>query len=183
MTLPVLFTRNLVLRPPGREDFEAWAAFHADAEAMRFLGGTQVRALAWRSLCGMAGAWTVRGFAMFSMVERETGRWVGRVGPWQPEGWPRPEIGWGVAREYAGRGYAREAAVAAIDYAVDVLSWTDVAHHIDPENARSIRLAERLGATNRGPTQLPAPLDQHRVDNWGQSAESWRARRGAQGLA
>jgi RimJ/RimL family protein N-acetyltransferase len=112
-----------------------------------------------------------------AVIERKSGRWVGRIGPWEPEGWPRREIAWGVAREFAGRGYAHEAAVAAIDYAVDMLGWTDIAHHIDPANTRSIRLAERLGAVNRGPTHLPAPLDALNVDNWGQGAESWRARR------
>jgi hypothetical protein len=103
---------------------------------------------------------------MFSVVERESGRWVGRVGPWQPEGWPRREIAWGVARDFAGRGYAHEAATAAIDYATDLLGWTDIAHHIDPANTRSIRLAERLGAVNRGPTSLPSPLEGLNVDNW-----------------
>ena len=176
MTLPILFTPNLLLRPLNGDDFEPWAAFHADEETMRFFGGTQLRSMAWRGLCAMVGAWTVRGFSMFSVIERASGRWVGRVGPWEAEGWPRPEIAWGVAREFAGRGYAHEAAVATIDYAVDVLGWTDIAHHIDPNNQRSIRLAERLGAVNRGPTRLPPPLDHQRVGNWGQSAASWRAR-------
>ncbi len=78
----------------------------------------------------MVGAWSVRGFAMFSVIERDTGRWVGRIGPWQPEGWPGREVGWGVARAFAGRGYAHEAAVAAMDYAVDVLGWDHVIHTI-----------------------------------------------------
>ena len=56
MTLPILFTRNLILRPAASEDFEGWAAFHADGETMRYLGGTQVRAVAWRGLCALAGA-------------------------------------------------------------------------------------------------------------------------------
>jgi RimJ/RimL family protein N-acetyltransferase len=180
VTAPILFTRNLILRPPNGEDFEAWADFQADEETMRYLGGVQTREQAWRSLCTMAGAWTVRGFSMFSLVERETGRWVGRVGPWQPEGWPGTEVGWGVAREFAGKGYAYEAAVASIDYAVDLLGWTEIIHTIDPDNIRSIRLAERLGATNRGPTRLPAPLSDLPVDNWGQSADSWRTRRQAE---
>jgi RimJ/RimL family protein N-acetyltransferase len=179
MTLPVLFTRHLMLRVPNGDDFEAWAAFHADEETMRFLNGVQSRPLAWRSLCGMAGAWLVNGFSMFSLIERDTGRWVGRVGPHWPDGWPGTEIGWGVAREFAGRGYAYEAAVASIDYAVDVLGWTEIIHTIDPDNHRSIRLAERLGATNRGPTKLPPPLENVPVDAWSQSADEWRARRQA----
>ena len=147
---------------------------------MRFLGGVQARGAAWRSLCTMVGAWSVRGFAMFSVIERDTGRWVGRIGPWQPEGWPGREIGWGIAREFAGRGYAHEAAGAAMDYAVDVLGWDHVIHTIDPDNVGSIRLAQRLGAVNQGPVCLPAPLENFQVDAWGQSADQWRARRAAQ---
>lgn len=177
MTGPVLHTERLILRPLSGEDFEPWVAFQADPGTMRFLGGVQSRQEAWRSLCVMAGAWAVNGFSMFSLIERDTGRWVGRVGPWQPEGWPGREIGWGVAREYAGRGYAHEAAAASMDYAVDVLGWTDIIHTIDPDNAPSIRLAQRLGAVNRGPTRLPPPLEHLPVDAWGQTADQWRAAR------
>lgn len=179
MNGPVLFTERLVLRPPQPEDFEGWVAFQADAETTRFVGGVQERAAAWRSFCTMAGAWQIRGFAMFSMIERATGRWIGRTGPWQPEGWPGTEVGWGVLPEFAGRGYAHEAAAASIDYAVDVLGWTDIIHTIDSENLPSIRLAQRLGAVNRGPTRLPPPYQDFPVDAWGQSAAEWRARRNA----
>lgn len=145
---------------------------------MRFLGGVQARGAAWRNLCTMVGAWSVRGFAMFSVIERDTGRWVGRIGPWQPEGWPGREVGWGVAWEFAGRGYAYEAACAAMDYAVDALGWDHVIHTIDPENSGSIKLAQRLGSVNQGPVSLPAPLESFRVDAWAQSADQWRAHRG-----
>lgn len=177
MTGPILFTPRLILRPMTAEDFDAWADFHADPETMRFLGGGTTRSAAWRSLCAMAGAWTIRGFSMFSMIHRESGQWIGRTGPWQPEGWPGTEVGWGIARAFAGQGYAYEAAVASMDYAVDILGWTDIIHTIDPENTASIALAKRLGSANGGSTQLPPPLDGFRVDAWGQSAAQWRAGR------
>ena len=63
----------------------------------------------------MISAWHENGFAMFSVIERATGRWIGRVGPWMPEGWPSSEIGWAVIREYWGRGFATEEAAASID--------------------------------------------------------------------
>ncbi len=66
----------------------------------------------------------------------------------------------------------------AMDYAVDVLGWDDIIHTIDPANRLSIRLAERLGSANRGPTRLPPPVDGFTVDAWGQSAAEWRARGG-----
>lgn len=176
----MLFTPRLMLRPLSGDDLDAYAAFAGDPEQMRFLGGAMSRAVAWRDLTVRAGAWMTRGFSMFSVIERDTGRWVGRIGPWQPEGWPGTEVGWGVDRRFAGKGYAYEAAVAAIDYAVDVLGWTNIIHTIDPDNLASIRLAERLGSTNRGPSALPDPLAHFRVDAWGQSADQWRARRTAQ---
>ncbi|OQW43822.1 MAG: acetyltransferase [Proteobacteria bacterium SG_bin6] len=178
MSGPVLTTERLVLRLPEAGDLDGFATFAADAETMRHLGGVKTRSEVWRSLCEMRGAWEIRGFAMFSVIERATGRWVGRIGPWQPEGWPGTEVGWGVLPEFAGRGYAYEAAVAAMDYAVEVLGWDDICHTIAPDNHRSIALAERLGSVNRGPTQLPPPLEAFPVDNWGQSTEAWRARRG-----
>ena len=174
---PLLVTEHLILRPPAAEDLDGWAAFHADPEAMRFLGGVVSRAASWRMLCTMAGAWHIRGFSMFSLIERSSGRWVGRVGPWQPEGWPGTEVGWGVLPEFAGRGYAREAAIASIDFAVEMLHWDEVIHCIDPANSASIKLAERLGAVDRGPTTLPAPLDVFAVNRWSQSAAEWKARR------
>lgn len=174
---PLLMTERLILRPPSAEDLEGWVKFYADEETMRFIGGVQARSQAWRSLCGMAGAWNIRGYGMFSLIRRETGEWIGRVGPWQPEGWPGEEVGWGVARDHAGKGYAREAAIASIDYAFEILGWESVIHTIDPANTSSIRLAEALGSTNQGPTRLPEPFHDHRVDAYGQTREQWRANR------
>ncbi|MEO5865998.1 MAG: GNAT family N-acetyltransferase [Sphingomonas sp.] len=178
---PILFTKRLILRPTTAEDFEGYAAFCADPETMRFLGGTKTRSEAWRIFATAAGAWTVCGYSFFSVIERETGRWIGRIGPWMPEGWPGCEVGWGLASAFAGRGYAYEAAVAAMDYAVDILGWDDIIHTINPENVASIALAQRLGSSNRGATKLPAPLTDFRVDAWGQSASQWRERRGGAG--
>ncbi|PCD02361.1 GNAT family N-acetyltransferase [Sphingomonas spermidinifaciens] len=176
-TGPVLFTPRLLLRLPEPQDFDGWAAMCADPDTMRFLGGAMVREAAWRDFALRRGAWDVRGFSMFSVIERATGAWVGRIGPWQPEGWPGTEVGWGVHPAFAGRGYAHEAAVACMDYAVDVLGWADVIHTIDPANTRSIALAERLGSRDRGPVRLPAPLAHFTVHAWGQRAGEWRARR------
>jgi RimJ/RimL family protein N-acetyltransferase len=126
---------------------------------------------------GMAGAWALTGVAMFSVLEKETGRWVGRLGPWRPADWPGPEVGWGIVREAWGRGYATEGATAAIDFAFDQLGWDEVIHCIDPDNFASQAVARRLGSANRGPGRLPAPYEDARIDIWGQSREQWRARK------
>lgn len=173
-----LETPRLLLRPPAPEDFDAFAAFQGDAEVMRFLGSAaQPRSVAWRNFLTMAGAWTIQGYGMFSVIEKESGRWVGRVGPWQPEGWPGTEVGWGILRECWRRGYATEAATAAIDWAFDRLGWTEVIHVIDVDNVASQGVARRLGSRNRGRGRLPEPYSTHVIDVWGQTKAEWRANR------
>lgn len=176
MVPPVLETERLILRLPEERDFEAWAAFKADPESTRFLGGVQSRAAAWRALASIVGSWSLRGCGFFAVEEKGSGRWVGHVGPWYPEGWPGREIGWSIAPEFQRRGYAREAAVAAIDFAFDELGWAEVIHCIDPDNLPSIRLAERLGSRlRRRGVDLP-PFDVS-VDVYGQSCAEWRSHR------
>lgn len=177
-TGPYIVTERLILRPPAKEDLDGFAVFHADEQSMRFLGGkVQSRAEAWRMLCTLSGSWNINGFAFFSCILRDTGTWIGRVGPWHPEGWPGNEIGWGILREYEGRGFAYEAAAASMDFAVDQLGWTDIIHTIHPDNLGSIAVAKKLGAANRGPTRLPPPIEDVRVDAWGQTAGQWRSHR------
>ena len=172
-----LETPRLLLRPTHREDFEPWAAFMADPESARFVGGVQPRAVAWRGFLTMAGAWAVQGYAMFSCIEKSSGRWVGRIGPWQPEGWPGTEVGWGIVRDRTGLGYATEAAAAAIDWAFAELGWTEVIHTIDVANVASHAVARKLGARNRGRGKLPEPYSDIVIDIWGQTRDEWFARR------
>ena len=174
---PRLETPRLILRPPRWEDFDAWADFMADEPSARYIGGVQPRPVAWRAFMMMAGAWSLRGHAMFSVLEKSSGRWIGRLGPWHPEGWPGTEVGWGIVRDEWGRGYATEGAAAAIDWAFDQLGWTEVIHVIDPENLASQGVARKLGSRLRGRGRLPAPSEGMVVDVWGQSRDEWRARR------
>jgi RimJ/RimL family protein N-acetyltransferase len=173
---PVIETERLILRPLEPQDLEPWVAFMADEEATRYLGGVQSRSQAWRGFMSVAGAWAIEGFAMFSVVEKGSGRWVGRLGPWMPADWPGTEVGWGVIRDCWGRGYATEGATAAIDWAFDRLGWTDVIHCIDPRNAASRSVAGRLGSQILRQDHLPPPYDDVEVDIWGQSREAWQAR-------
>jgi RimJ/RimL family protein N-acetyltransferase len=174
---PTLTTERLVLRPPTADDLEPWIEFGADPECMRFLGGAATRNTSWRALAAMTGSWVLMGFSMFSVVEKDTGQWVGRLGPWRPEGWPAPEVGWGITRRHWGKGYATEGAVAAMDWAFEHLGWTDIIHCIDPLNTASQEVARRLGSQLRGPTTLPAPMHEFPVEAWGQSRDQWRGAR------
>jgi RimJ/RimL family protein N-acetyltransferase len=180
---PTLETPRLLLRPTALEDLDGFTALMADPESARFIGGVLPRPMVWRGICTMAGSWTLMGFGMFSVLEKATGRWVGRVGPWRPEGWPGNEIGWGLLREFWGKGYAVEASIASMDWAFDHLGWTEVIHSIAPENTASQHLARRLGSRLRGPIQLPPPHDTVPMELWGQTREEWRESRKQAGLS
>lgn len=148
MNVPEIETERLRLRAIHPEtDFEPWAQAMADEETVRYIGGkTMDRATAWRSMATVIGHWSIRGYGFFSVEEKSTRRWVGRVGPWFPEGWPEPEVGWTIIREHWGKGYATEAGRASIDYARDVLGWPRVIHAIIDGNHGSAAVAEKLGS-------------------------------------
>ncbi|MES2180445.1 MAG: GNAT family N-acetyltransferase [Gemmatimonadota bacterium] len=170
-------TERLLLRQPHLEDLDRWAELMADERSAKHIGGVQAKPAVWRILMAQAGAWQLTGVSMFSVIEKATGLWIGRVGPWQPLGWPGTEIGWGLHPDAWGKGYGLEAARASMDYAFDTLGWSDVIHCINPVNHASQRLAERLGSVNRGPGRLPPPYEHEPVDIWGQTREQWRSAR------
>ena len=174
---PTLETPRLILRPPVLADFDPAAEMMADEENSGFIGGPQARSAAWRGFAGSAGSWVLLGFSMFSVIEKSSGRWLGRIGPHRPEGWPGAEVGWALHKSAWGKVYAVEAAAAAIDWAFDHLGWTDVIHCIHPDNVPSQKVAIALGSVNRGPGVLPSPFEDSPVEIWGQSREQWRARR------
>ena len=143
-----LETERLILREIDPErDFEGWAEVQGDEETVRYtIGKTMDRASAWRSMASVIGHWSIRGYGFFSVENKETGEWVGRVGPWYPLGWPAPEIGWTILRRHWGNGYATEAAKASLDYAYNTLGWDSVIHAIIKGNDASIAVARKLGS-------------------------------------
>ncbi len=112
----------------------------------RYLTGTPLtRWEAWQSMAMFVGHWHLRGYGVWAVEEKATGAFAGRAGLYYPDGWPGREVGWTFGREFWGKGYATEAGRAAMTYAFDVLGWDHIISIIHPENARSIRVAERLG--------------------------------------
>jgi RimJ/RimL family protein N-acetyltransferase len=154
MTIPTLTSERLILRPFLEKDIDGFAAFCADEETMRFLGGTLSREDAWRQMAMMLGHWQLRGYGMWALEERSSGTFLGRVGFHRPEGWPGLEIGWMLGRVHWGVGYAREAARTALAYGFGTLGLEYVISLIHPENARSLKLAETLGEHYSGRTRV-----------------------------
>jgi len=148
-TIPVLETERLTQRVPGREDAQVLRDFYA-SDRSRFVGGPKTTEGAWRQLATEIGHWALRGYGRWIAVERETGRAVGLVGLWNPEGWPEPEVAWDLFEGFEGRGYATEAARAARSHAYGPLGWTTAISLVNPANTASARVAERLGASPDG---------------------------------
>lgn len=146
---PTLETERLILRPLDIEaDFEAVCETYSDAATMRYLGGNVMdRAQTWRSMAMMIGHHMVRGYSFLSVIEKSSGQWVGRVGPWCPEGWPTPEVGWTIHPAHTRKGFAKEAGRACLNYVRDDLGWESVCHVIVEGNLGSERTAEALGST------------------------------------
>lgn len=147
-----LATARLDMRMFREEDLDAYADMCADDEVMRFIGvGGAVGAdVAWRQMALFLGEWALHGYGMWAVEERASGRLIGRVGFLNPHGWPACELGWLLARDAWGRGFAFEAATAAMAYGRANLRIRALISLIRPENGRSIALANRLGATLDG---------------------------------
>lgn len=150
---PTLETERLILRGIEPDDYEPFATFLA-SDAARFVGGSKDRPAAWRSLATIAGSWTLRGYGEFAVAEKLSGRLVGIIGPWFPEGWPEEEIGWIVFPEFQGKGYAAEAAICALAFAYRDLGWTTAVSCIHDDNLASRRVADKLGATRDGEAEF-----------------------------
>ena len=161
MEVPVIETERLRLRALGPEDVAPITAFYA-SDRSRFVGGLMTAEESWRALAVEIGHWTLRGYGRFAVVEKTSGRLAGVIGPWSPEGWPEPEIGWDLMEGFEGQGYATEAGRAALDHVYDTLGWPTAISLVADGNDASAAVALRLGARpdgtylhpRFGPTQI-----------------------------
>lgn len=149
MQIPTLTTPRLTLRAPKAEDFDVFADFFM-SERAQFVGGPATREQSWRMLATELGHWPLRGYGRWAVEETATGRFAGIIGPWNPDGWPEPEIGWDLMNGFEGKGYATEAALASLEYAYGTLGWTTAISLVAPPNHGSRKVAQRLGARHDG---------------------------------
>jgi RimJ/RimL family protein N-acetyltransferase len=109
---------------------------------------------------------------MFVVEEKSSGKFAGRVGPWFPPAWPGFEVGWGIAPEFRGKGYAVEAARASIDWAFANFELDRIVHCIDRHNSASQGVARRLGAEKDREIELFG----HAADLWVTPRDAWTGR-------
>ncbi len=145
VTAPTLQTERLVLRPHRIEDFDQLAAELGSPHA-QYLGGPMSRKDAWKSFCSDIAQWSLLGHGAWAVDQRESGEFLGQITIIKPPHFPETEIGWVFFPGAEGKSYAYEAARAAMTFAFGALKLQTLVSYIDPQNARSIRLAKRLGA-------------------------------------
>ena len=151
-----LETERLILRTYKLSDFEDHYRVHSDPDVMRYLigGKPMTRFDAWRHMAFLVGHWELLGYGYFAAVEKRSNRFVGRIGFSNLEGWPGFEIGWTIAPEFQGRGLATEGGRFLLDYAFNTMGKEHVISVIHPQNKASIRVAEKLGETLEGETEI-----------------------------
>jgi RimJ/RimL family protein N-acetyltransferase len=168
-------TDRLCLRTPTPRDAEALYDLFANPEVMHGLGKEPVselekaRAMIEEGIVG----WRTDGLGPFVLETAADGQVVGQAGlmifdrrGWTPSTWAnagrhaQPELGWALIRAHWGHGYATEAAAAIRDWAHECRSIDRLVSLISPDNVRSQRVAERLGAI---PTETITPADSKRT--------------------
>jgi RimJ/RimL family protein N-acetyltransferase len=151
-TIPVIETDRLILRGHRVDDFADCLALWTDPEVTRFIGGRpSTQEEVWSRLLRYVGHWALLGFGYWVISEKETDRFMGEVGfanfrrVIEPSLDGMPEIGWALAPHSHGKGYATEAARAAIAWGEAHFGPVRTACIIAPENGPSIRVAEKCG--------------------------------------
>ncbi|MEM1431628.1 MAG: GNAT family N-acetyltransferase [Pseudomonadota bacterium] len=147
--IPTVETERLRLRAPKPGDFEAYASFRHGPRS-HSVGGPFTREQAFVQFCALVGHWHMRGYGRWIVADRATDVTLGAVGPYYPEGWLEPEIAWAMFDGHEGKGYATEAARAALDFAFGTLGWQTAVSLVAPDNHRSAAVAQRVGAVREG---------------------------------
>ncbi|MFP7671973.1 GNAT family N-acetyltransferase [Marivita sp. S0852] len=152
MTAPVIETPRLRLRPHIASDLDALCDLF-ETDRSRYMGGPLPRKLVWRWIASEVAMWDLMGHGSWGITAQD-GTFLGQVGIMRPPHFPECEIGWTLLDHAEGKGYASEAARAALDWAW-AHGFDTLVSYIHPANARSVALAERLGAVHDPHAALP----------------------------
>lgn len=152
----ILRTERLILRRPTKGDWPVYRDFMMTDRAGFFSSSGDLGAT-WKGFASELGHWEMYGIGMWAVTLQGDDTIIGLVGPWHPPHWPEKEIGWMMlSAKTEGKGFAAEAARASLIHAFDVLGWDTAVSYIWPDNTRSVRLAEKLGAVLDPAAQGPS---------------------------
>ena len=144
--IPRLETNRLILRAPLYQDWPDYAEMMASKRAC-FIGGPVGQGRAWGMFCSEVAMWQLFSFGSLMIEEKSSGNCLGLVGVNEGPFYSEHELGWLLYERAEGKGYAFEAAVRLRDWAFNEMKLTTLVSYIDPNNLRSRRLAEKMGAS------------------------------------
>ncbi|MBP7243547.1 GNAT family N-acetyltransferase [Amaricoccus sp.] len=147
--VPEIVTPRLRLRAPRVADYPLYAGFARDDRGAGLARG-ETDETAWLDFCALVASWPLRGFGPWTLEPRAGGPALGAAVLNHEFGDPEPEVGWLVAPEAEGRGFASEGARAALAHAFGPLGMASIVSYVGADNPRSARVAERLGGRRDG---------------------------------
>jgi len=178
--IPRLETERLILREVRPDDFEAFAGFMADPDVVRYLHGEPMaRADAWRAFASGIGHWALRGYGVWAVERKADGQFIGRVGLYNPEGWPGLEVGWTLGNPFWHQGYASEAAKVSMRYGFLTQPVDRLISMIDPGNKASQAVARKLGESKGPPHEIVIGGNFFSADVWSITRAEWRRQQDA----
>jgi len=156
--MPTLYTERLILRAPTHADWPAFCNL-MQSERSAFMGGPCSTEGAWGSFCHGIALWHMFGFGALSITLASTQDYLGQVEINAGPRFPETELGWQLIASAEGQGFAFEAATEMRIWALNVRKLDRLVSYIDPENQRSIALAERLEALRDDQAEPQDPGD------------------------
>jgi len=166
-----LETERLHLRAAVPGDVDRLVGLHDDPLVAEYMGVRDREWYEWRIVASEA-EWRERGHGFVVVLDRPSGRFLGRTGL---KYWPQfdeTELGWVLRPEARGRGYATEAAQAVLRWGFERFEFPYVTAMIRPGNAASVAVAERLGM---GPLRFDE-LQGDRVQVYSVARGEWEGR-------
>ena len=157
-SIPIIRTDRLTLRPMSADDWDGYRCLMTSERAF-YMGGPFSTAVAWGMFCSDHAQWSLFNCGAL-MIENTANRdCLGQVGINYGPLFPEFELGWFLYPDSEGQGFAYEAAMALRRWGQDVRLLETLVSYVDPDNPRSARLAERLGAKLDQTAKRPDPSD------------------------
>jgi RimJ/RimL family protein N-acetyltransferase len=140
-------TERLHLRMFREADWRDMHEYYGDPECTKYTFGKPFKDYeTWQKVAALVGHWSLRNYGSYALEEKTSGKVIGVAGLDYPLEWPEPEIQWGLARKYWGKGYASEAVRAVKKMSTQHVPDLSLISLIHPNNSNSIALARAVGA-------------------------------------
>jgi RimJ/RimL family protein N-acetyltransferase len=143
----VIRTERLLLRQWRDDDRPPYAALNSDPQVRQYLQGPITRERSDAFVDAITEHWREHGWGLWAVEVPGVASFVGHVGLWPARFSDRPmvEVGWRLAREHWGHGYATEGARAALRFGFQTVGLQEIVSFTVPHNVRSLRVMERIG--------------------------------------